>query len=246
MTGQASTGPDRARAEGGTPGETRAKGHELRVVLCDDSSIFREGLRLLLEAVGVTVTASVGDVPALFEAVQDSAPDVAVLDVRMPPTHTDEGIRAAVDLHRLSPATGILVLSASVDPPWAVSLMAAVPDGVGYLLKDHVGDVETLLDALRRVAAGGVALDSEVIGALVARGRHASPLDRLTERELKVLALVAQGRSNSGIAQELFVSTKTVETHVAAVFRALDLDAAPSDNRRVKAALAYLGAQAHA
>jgi len=214
----------------------------LRVVLCDDSGIFRDGLRLLLEAVGVTVTASVADVPSLFQAVDDTGPTVVVLDVRMPPTHTDEGIRAAVDLRRRSPSTGILVLSTYVDPPSAVTLMASVPHSVGYLLKDRVGDVGILLGALRRVAAGGIALDPEVIQALVAQRRHASTLAGLTERELAVLALVAEGRSNTGIAAELFLAVKTVEAHVAAVFRALGLEPSTSENRRVKAALAYLGA----
>ena len=217
-------------------------GEPLRVALCDYSGIFREGLRLLLEVVGVTVTASVADVPSLFTAVDDTHPDVVVLDVRMPPTHTDEGIRAAVELRRRSPSTGILVLSTYVDPPSAVTLLTAVPDSAGYLLKDRVGDVGTLLGALRRVAAGGLALDPEVIQALVAQRREASPLAGLTERELAVLALVAEGRSNTGISEELFLAVKTVEAHVAAVFRTLGLEPSSSENRRVKAALAYLGA----
>ena len=217
-------------------------GEPLRVALCDDSGIFRDGLRLLLEAVGVTVTASVADVPSLFGAVDATAPDGVVLDVRMPPTHTDEGIRAAVELRRRSPSTGILVLSTYVDPPSAVTLMAAVPDSVGYLLKDRVGDIGALLGALRRVAAGGLALDSEVVRALLAQRRDASPLARLTERELAVLALVAEGRSNTGIAAELFLAVKTVEAHVASVFRTLGLEQSSNENRRVKAALAYLGA----
>jgi len=214
----------------------------LRVALCDDSGIFRDGLRLLLEAVGVTVSASVADVPSLFRSVDETSPDVVVLDVRMPPTHTDEGIRAAVELRRRSPSTGILVLSTYVDPPSAVTLMAAVPDAAGYLLKDRVGDIGTLLGALRRVAAGGLALDPEVIQALLAQRRDASPLAGLTERELAVLALVAEGRSNAGIAVELYLAVKTVEAHVAAVFRTLGLEQSSSENRRVKAALAYLGA----
>jgi len=220
-------------------------GEPLRVALCDDSGIFREGLRLLLEAVGVTVTASVADVPSLFTAVDDTHPDVVVLDVRMPPTHTDEGIRAAVELRRRSPSTGILVLSTYVDPPSAVTLLTAVPDSAGYLLKDRVGDVGSLLGAVRRVAAGGLALDPEVIQALVAQRREASPLAGLTERELAVLALVAEGRSNTGISEELFLAVKTVEAHVAAVFRTLGLESSSSENRRVKAALAYLGTARH-
>ncbi|MGV8978197.1 MAG: response regulator transcription factor [Cellulomonas sp.] len=214
----------------------------LRVVVCDDSGIFREGLRLLLESVDVSVVASVGDVPSLHHAVDELHPDVAVIDVRMPPTHTDEGIRAAVALHRTNPATAVMVLSTYVDPPWAMTLLAAIPDGVGYLLKDTVSDVRALVDALHRVAGGGVALDPEVVAALVTQRRRTAPLSNMTERELTVLALIAQGRSNTGIAAEMFLSVKTIETHVAAVFRNLSLDPSIGDNRRVKAALAYLGA----
>jgi len=215
----------------------------LSVVLCDDSGIFREGLQLLLERAGVDVTASVSDVPALQAAVAAQLPDVAVVDVRMPPTHTDEGIRAAVGLRRTYPQVGVLVLSTYVDAAWALALLDAVPDGVGYLLKDRVDDVAGLLAALDRVARGGVALDAEVVASLVAARRHAAPLEQLTERERAVLAAMAQGMSNAGIAQTLSVSVKTVETHVAAVFRTLGLHGTSTDNRRVKAALVYLGAQ---
>ncbi|WP_235520959.1 response regulator transcription factor [Cellulomonas sp. Leaf395] len=215
----------------------------LRVVLCDDSGIFREGLRLLLESAGVTVAAAVADVPALREAVADAQPDVALVDVRLPPTHSDEGIRAAVDLRRAHPALGVLVLSTYVDARWALTLLDAVTDRVGYLLKDRVDDVAGLVAALVRVAGGGVALDPEVVSSLVAARRRAAPLDGLTDRELDVLAAMAQGLSNAGIAEALVVSVKTVESHVAAVFRALRLDEAASDNRRVKAALVYLGAE---
>lgn len=218
-------------------------GAGLRVVVCDDSGIFRDGLGLLLQTVGVEVVASVGDVPSLVGAVAAHRPDAAVVDVRMPPTHTDEGIVAAVALRRRDPTIGVLVLSTYVDPRWATTLLEASPTGVGYLLKDRVDDVAILLDALRRVVGGGVALDPEVVGLLVAAHRRRSPLAELTERELEVLALIAEGRSNAGIADALVVSVKTVETHVAAVFRALRLDASTSENRRVKAALTYLGAQ---
>ncbi|WP_231384076.1 response regulator transcription factor [Cellulomonas sp. URHD0024] len=215
----------------------------LRVVLCDDSGIFRDGLQLLLERAGVDVAASVSDVAALHAAVAEQLPDVAVVDVRMPPTHTDEGIRAAVSLRRSFPQVGVLVLSTYVDAAWALALLDAVPDSVGYLLKDRVDDVAGLLAALERVARGGVALDAEVVASLVATRRHTEPLEQLTERERAVLAAMAQGLSNSGIAQTLFVSVKTVETHVAAVFRTLGLQESSTDNRRVKAALVYLGAQ---
>jgi DNA-binding NarL/FixJ family response regulator len=214
----------------------------LRVALCDDSAIFRGGLQLLLEKLGVHVIASVSDVAALFEAVSALQPDVAVVDVRMPPTHTDEGIRAAVALHRDRPSTGVMVLSTYVDPRWAMTLLHAVPHGVGYLLKDRVADAATLLDSLRRVAAGGVALDPDVVAALIAEQRLVGPLDGLTEREIDVLSLLAEGRSNTGIAQELQLSVKTVETHIASIFRALRLQVTENDNRRVKAALTYLSA----
>jgi len=217
-----------------------------RVVLCDDSGIFREGLRLLLEHVGVHVAASVGTIGALHAAVAEEHPDVAVIDVRMPPTHTDEGIRAAVQVRRAHPSVGVLVLSTYVDAGWARTLLEAVPDGVGYLLKDRVDDVAVLLDALTRVARGGVALDPEVVRTLVEAQRSTSPLARLTERESEVLAAMAQGLSNVGIAQALHLSVKTVEAHIAAVFRALSLDSDTSENRRVKAALTYLGARTDA
>ncbi|MGG5260394.1 LuxR C-terminal-related transcriptional regulator [Phycicoccus avicenniae] len=212
----------------------------MRVVVADDSGIFREGLRLLLEAVGVEVLAAVGTVPALAAAVATTGPDAAVVDVRLPPSFTDEGIRAALELRERHPSLGVLVLSTSVDEVSAARLLAGVPSGVGYLLKDRVDDVATVTDALDRVAAGGVALDTQVVGAVLAGRRAAAPLERLTAREREVLALLAEGRSNAGIAERLYLSTKTVETHVAAVFRAFDLAADESENRRVRAALAYL------
>jgi DNA-binding NarL/FixJ family response regulator len=215
----------------------------LTVVLADDSGIFREGLRLLLEAAGVVVLDAVGDVPALMAAVGAHRPRVAVVDVRMPPSHTDEGIRAALELKRNQPDTAVLMLSTYVEPRWVTDLVDAIPAGVGYLLKDRVDDVRWLLDALRRVAGGGIALDPEVVSALFAARRHARPLERLTDRERQVLGLIAEGRSNAGIAAVLQLSPKTVEGHVASVFRALDLQDGGSDNRRVKAALAFLEAR---
>lgn len=219
------------------------KGTALRAVLADDSVIFRQGLALLLEAAGVAVPITVGDVPALLQAVQTHEPDVAVVDVRMPPTHTDEGIQAALALKRHHPGIGVVVLSTYVEPRWVTTLLDAEPTGVGYLLKDRVDDIVGLLEALRRVAAGGIALDPEVVATLLAARRNTSSLERLTDREREILALVAQGRSNAGIAEALFLSVKTVEAHVAAVFRSLDLHEDAADNRRVKAALAYLQAQ---
>ena len=221
-----------------------ALGEGLRVVLADDSGIFRRGLSLLLEAAAVDVVAAVSDVPALRSAVAETDPDVAVVDVRMPPSHTDEGIRAAVELRAAHPSLGILVLSTYVNAAWAATLFEAVPGGVGYPLKDQVDDVSSLVEAMRRVAAGGLALDPDVVQMLMAARRHRSPLDRLTVREREVLALIAEGRSNLAIAERLHLSVKTVEMHVAAVFRALDLEAAPDLNRRVMAALAFLGRRA--
>lgn len=212
----------------------------MRVVLADDSGIFRDGLRLLLEAAGVQVVAAVGDVQTLHDSVRQLAPDVAVVDVRMPPSFTDEGTRAAVALRTDHPGLGILVLSTSVDPVSAVALLEAVPRGIGYLLKDRVDHIGALLESLQQVADGGVALDPQVVRALLLGRSARTPLTRLTERELEVLALLAEGRSNVGIARQLRVSPKTVETHVAAVFRALGLETDTAENRRVHAALAYL------
>lgn len=212
----------------------------MRVVLADDSGIFREGLRLLLEAAGVDVVGAVGTVPALVEAVGRTQPDVAVVDVRMPPTFTDEGLRAVVALRHEHAELGLLVLSTSVDDVSAVRLLDAVPAGVGYLLKDRVDDITSLTDSLNRVARGGVALDGQVVRAVLSGRSAVAPLERLTTREREVLALLAEGRSNAGIAERLVLSPKTVETHVAAIFRAFDLEADTAENRRVRAALAYL------
>ena len=215
----------------------------LRVVVGDDSGIFRQGLVLLLEATGVDVAASVPSATALLQAVAAHRPDVAILDVRMPPTHTDEGLRAALDLHQNHPGVGVLMLSTYVEPRWALTLLDAFSGGIGYLLKDRVDDVTALLGALGRVADGGVALDPEVVTSLLLARRRASPLQRLSPRELEVLALLAEGRSNAGIAESLFLSLKTVEGHVASAFRGLGLAAEDGDNRRVKAALAFLANQ---
>jgi DNA-binding NarL/FixJ family response regulator len=215
----------------------------VRVVLADDSGIFRDGLRLLLEAAGMQVLASVGDSQSLITAVVGLVPDVAVIDVRMPPSHTDEGIRAAEEIRSLEPRTGCLVLSTYVEPAWVERLLAGDPAGVGYLLKDRVEDVDRLVDALRRVARGGVALDPEAVTALLAARRTDDPVDRLSPRERDVLALLAEGRSNVGIGQELHLSVKTVETHVAHIFRSLGLDGEDlTANRRVQAAVQHLRA----
>ncbi|MDN5767399.1 MAG: response regulator transcription factor [Humibacillus sp.] len=214
----------------------------LRVVLADDSGIFREGLRLLLESAGVMVLDDVDNVPRLMSCVARHRPDVAIVDVRMPPSHTDEGVQAALALHRDAPETGVLLLSTYVETSWVSRLLEECPGRFGYLLKDRVDDIQALLDALGRVAAGGLAVDPEVVQLLLTAHRTPDPLSRLTDRERDVLALVAQGRSNTGIASHLHVSPKTVETYVAGAFRALDLHIDQDDNRRVRATLAFLNA----
>ncbi len=214
----------------------------MRVVVADDSGIFREGLRLLLEAVDVDVVAGTDGVAQLEAAVRAYRPDVAVVDVRLPPTFTDEGIRAAVTLRRDFSDLGILVLSTEIDPAWLNVLLDGVPTSVGYLLKDRVADAAALLEALARVAGGGIALDPEVVRVMVSARRVAGPVERLTPREREVLALLAEGRSNVGVGRALHLSPKTVEAHVAAVFRTLGLTDTETENRRVHAALAFLAA----
>lgn len=214
----------------------------LTVALCDDSGIFRQGLSMLLEAAGVTVTASTGSGPELQAVLRKSVPDAVIVDVRMPPTHTDEGIQLAAQLHREHPGLGIVVFSTYVEPDWATRLLKDVPAGVGYLLKDHVTDARTLIDALHRVAAGSIALEPEVVAAMLTAARQAGPLARLSDQERRVLALIAEGHSNEAIADRIAVSERTVESHIAAIFRSLDLPPNPGVNRRVQAAVAYLHA----
>ena len=210
----------------------------LRVVLADDSVLFRRGLAELLGDAGVEIVAQVGDVPRLMSAVDALAPDAAVVDVRMPPEHTDEGIRAALALRRRHPSVGVLVLSTYVETDWVTRLLGSGTDGLGYLLKDRVDDVQSLVDALRRVARGGTALDQEVVGRLVRRGGHG--LERLSGRQRDVLTLMAQGLSNAGIASRLSINERTIETHVTAIFTQLDLDHHDDVNRRVLAVLTLL------
>ena len=214
-----------------------------RVVLVDDSGIFRRGLRLLLDSVGISVVADLPDTSAVEAAVEANRPDAVVLDVRLPPTFTDEGLRAAVRLRDAYPQLGILVFSTYAEPRLVTQLLDGVPSGVGYLLKDRVDDVDELVTALRRVCNGGVAVDGQVVADLLRRNRRNGPVDRLSERELGVLSALAEGRSNVGIAKGLHLSVKTVETHIASIFRELDLGDEAESNRRVRAALAYLAAQ---
>ena len=212
----------------------------LRVVLAEDSVLLREGLTSLLATEDVDVVAAVDTGEALLEAVARLAPDLALVDVRMPPTFTDEGIRAAVVIRSEHPGTSVLVLSQYVEEKYAGELLSAGSRGVGYLLKDRVADVGQFIDDLRRVAAGGSAVDPEVVGQLLARARRDDPLARLTPRETEVLRHMAQGRSNKAIAAELVVTEKAVEKHVSNIFAKLDLPTDGDDHRRVLAVLRHL------
>lgn len=214
----------------------------MRVVLAEDSGLLREVLTGALIDRGVEVVAAVPDGEQLLRVV-DQTPglDAAIVDVRMPPTFTDEGLRAALVLRRQHATLGVLILSQYVEERYATELLAAGARGLGYLLKDSVGDLAEFADALARVAAGGTALDPEVVNQLVVRSRHAGPLSRLTPRERDVLAAMAEGRSNAGIAAKLVVGEGAVEKHVTSIFAKLDLADADGQHRRVRAVLAYLG-----
>lgn len=213
----------------------------MRVVIAEDSAVLREGLVKLLADRGHEVSAAVADADALLAAVAEYRPDVAVVDIRMPPTHTDEGLRAAIELRRDFPATGVLVFSQYVETRYAARLMERNAAGVGYLLKDRVADVAEFAEALQRVADGGTALDPEVVSQLLAARGAVSGLRSLTTREREVLALMAEGRSNAGIASALVVSGGAVEKHVAGIFAKLGLEPSDTDNRRVLAVVKYLG-----
>jgi DNA-binding NarL/FixJ family response regulator len=214
----------------------------MRVVIAEDAVLLRAGLTRLLADRGHEVCAAVGDPDALRAAVAQYRPEVAVVDIRMPPTHTDEGLRAAVDLRRSQPETGVLVLSQYIETRYTARLLADNPSGVGYLLKERVADVSEFVEALERVAAGGTALDPEVVGQLVRSSRQSRDLAALTPREREVLDLMAEGRSNAGIAAALFISVRVVEKHVASVFDKLGLPLSENDNRRVLAVVRYLRA----
>ncbi|WP_061293727.1 response regulator [Herbidospora cretacea] len=213
----------------------------MRVILAEDSTLLREGLVRLLAEEGHDVVAAVGDGTALVEAVALHRPDVVTVDVRMPPTHTDEGLRAALEIRRRWPQVRVLVLSQYVEKKYAAELMSSDVEGVGYLLKDRVAQVGDFLDALERVGAGGAAFDPEVVRQLLARTSHADPLARLTAREREVLELMAQGLTNASIAQALHVSQSAVEKHVNALFDKLSLSQTTGYSRRVLAVLRYLG-----
>jgi DNA-binding NarL/FixJ family response regulator len=215
-------------------------GRPLRVVLAEDSVLLREGLVRLLEEAGTTVVAAVGDGPSLVRVVTELRPDVAVVDVRMPPTHTDEGLRAAVEVRRAVPGTAVLVLSQYVEVAYADELLADGRGGAGYLLKDRVTDLDQLLAALADVVAGGTVLDPQVVAQLFARRRADDPVRRLTPREREVLGLIAEGHSNAAIARHLVVTPGAVEKHTQRIFAKLGLAPDEDRNSRVMATLAYL------
>jgi DNA-binding NarL/FixJ family response regulator len=215
----------------------------MRIVIADDSVLLREGLVRLLTDAGLEVVAQVGDPEALRTAVRRERPDVAIVDIRMPPTHTDEGARAAEQIRADHPEVAILLLSQVIEARRALRLFQESPQSFGYLLKDRVLEIEDFLDAVRRVARGGTAIDPEVVSQLLGRTRPKGPIDELTPREREVLALMAEGRSNQAICRKLFLSPKTIETHVNSIFMKLGLLPAPDDHRRVLAVLAHLRAQ---
>ena len=212
----------------------------MRVVLGEDSVLLREGVARLLEDSGFEVVGRAGDAEELVRKVRAHKPDVAIVDIRMPPTHTDEGLQAARLIRAELPETAVLVLSQYVEEDYAFDLLADRAEGVGYLLKDRIADVERFIDSVRRVSEGGSALDPEVVSLMLGRRRRAGPLDELSPREREVLALMAEGRSNRGIAQELIVTERAVEKHVTSIFGKLNLPATGDDHRRVLAVLAYL------
>jgi DNA-binding NarL/FixJ family response regulator len=210
----------------------------VRVVLADDSVLLREGVARILDESGFDVVGQAGNPDELMLKVRSYTPDVAVVDIRMPPTHTDEGLRAAKEIRERYPQTGVLVLSQYVEPEYAMELLADSAEGIGYLLKDRVSDVKEFAAAVRRVGEGGSALDPTVVSHLV--GRRSDPISELTPREREVLELMAEGRSNQGIAERLVITERAVEKHVTSIFSKLRLPAATADHRRVLAVLAFL------
>jgi DNA-binding NarL/FixJ family response regulator len=218
----------------------RGQKDRVRVVIAEDSVLLREGIARLLEESGFEIAGQAGDADDLLRKVRAHKPNIAVIDIRMPPTHTDEGLRAAHRIRAEHADTAVLVLSQYVDEAYALDLLSESTERTGYLLKDRIADIETFTDAVQRVASGGSALDPEVVGMLLGRRRRDDPLAALTPRERDVLALMAEGRSNRAMAAALVVSERAVEKHVTAIFSKLDLPQAVEDHRRVLAVLAFL------
>jgi DNA-binding NarL/FixJ family response regulator len=215
----------------------------VRIVVADDAVILREGLARLLVEAGFEVVGQAADADELLEQIEATTPDVAIVDIRMPPSHTDEGLRAAAEIRAAHPNVGILVLSQYARPSYAIELLSNGTEGVGYLLKDRVSDLEELASSVRRVGEGGSVLDPSVVAQLVERPRSGrDPLEDLTEREREVLSLMAEGRSNKAIGQRLFITEHTVEKHVKSILGKLRLPESPDDHRRVLAVLTYLSA----
>jgi DNA-binding NarL/FixJ family response regulator len=212
----------------------------VRVVVAEDSVLLREGVVRLLEEAGMEVVGQAGDAEDLLRKVRAHKPDVAVVDIRMPPDNTDDGLRAAATIREELPDTGILVLSQYVEEHYAVDLLAAGSEGVGYLLKDRIAEVDRFIDAVRRVDEGGSVLDPEVVAQMLGRRRESGPLETLTDREREVLKAMAEGQTNRAISEELFVSERAVERHVTSIFQKLDLSGEDGGHRRVLAVLAYL------
>jgi len=212
----------------------------IRVVVGEDQPLVREGIVRVLERAGFEVVGTAGDAPDLVRKTQAHHPDVVVTDIQMPPDGTDDGVRAALEIREANPDVGVLVLSQFLESRYALDLVGERADGVGYLLKEKVGDIAAFTEAVERVAGGGSVLDPEVVALLVGRKRHGSPLDELTPRERQVLSLMAEGRSNSGIADELVVTVAAVERHVTSIFGKLGLHQSPEQHRRVLAVLRYL------
>jgi DNA-binding NarL/FixJ family response regulator/class 3 adenylate cyclase len=223
-------------------GKAQKQTAKLRVALADDAVLLREGIARLLTEAGFDVVGQSGTADDLLRKVHSYAPDVAVVDIRMPPTQTDEGLRAAQEIRANNPEVGVLVLSQHVEPAYAMELLAESAEGVGYLLKDRVSDVEEFTAAVRRVAEGGSALDPALVTQLVGRRRTRDPIDDLTKREREVLELMAEGRSNQAIGERLFITPRAVEKHITSIFGKLRLPPASEDHRRVLAVLAFLGA----
>ena len=217
----------------------------IRVVIGEDDVLLREGIAGILERAGLEVVAQTGDADDFLRRAQGHRPDVAVVDIQMPPGNADDGLRAALELRDKRPETGVVVLSQFFEESYAINLIGDRPEGVGYLLKERVGDASAFTDAVRRVAAGGTALDPEIVARMMGRRRPLGPLDELSPRDREVLAEMAEGKSNRGIAEALFVSEATVEKHVTAIFRKLKIEPTATDHRRVLAVVRYLRESRH-